>query len=121
MISGQRSRQSTSLLADPPQASLLFPARAYLHGALNPWQIPLSSLGSPGDQYICWPSRRFIANSSLRYAAEREGLEDCELMFMLRTVLEKRGEETPIVLSRRQGEHLRTTSSAHSLIASSAR
>ena len=63
----------------------------YLHWALNHWQIPLSSLGSPGDQYICWPSRRFIANSSLRYEAEREGLEDCELMFMLRAALEKRG------------------------------
>ena len=37
----------------------------YLHWALNHWQIPLSSLESPGDQYICWPSRRFIANSSL--------------------------------------------------------
>jgi len=63
----------------------------YLHWALNHWQIPLTSLNSPGDQYICWPSKRFIANSSLRYEAEREGLEDCELMFMVRDKLMKQG------------------------------
>lgn len=63
----------------------------YLHWALNHWSIPLSSLESPGDQYICWPSTRFIADSSLRYEAERDGLEDCELMFMLRRELERRG------------------------------
>jgi hypothetical protein len=63
----------------------------YLHWALNHWSIPLTSLGSPGDQYIAWPSHRYIANSSLRYEAEREGLEDCELMFMLRDALQKSG------------------------------
>ncbi len=63
----------------------------YLHWALNHWHIPLTSLNSPGDQYICWPSQRFIANSSLRYEAEREGLEDCELMFMVRDRLMKQG------------------------------
>jgi hypothetical protein len=69
----------------------LYDTTGYLHWALNHWHIPLTSLESPGDQYICWPSRRFIANSSLRYEAEREGLEDCELMFMLRDALRKRG------------------------------
>ncbi len=59
----------------------------YLHWALNHWSISLMSLQSPGDQYICWPSQRFIANSSLRYEAEREGLEDCELLFMVRDKL----------------------------------
>ncbi|MBU0610384.1 MAG: DUF4091 domain-containing protein, partial [Armatimonadetes bacterium] len=63
----------------------------YLHWALNHWHIPLTSLNSPGDQYICWPSKRFIANSSLRYEAEREGLEDCELLFMVRDKLMKQG------------------------------
>ena len=63
----------------------------YLHWALNHWSIPLTSLESPGDQYIAWPGRRYIANSSLRYEAEREGLEDCELMFMLRDALQKSG------------------------------
>jgi len=63
----------------------------YLHWALNHWQIPLTSLNSPGDQYICWPSKRFVANSSLRYEAEREGLEDCELMFMVRDKYMKQG------------------------------
>ncbi len=63
----------------------------YLHWALNHWQISLSSLGSPGDQYICWPSRRYIADSSLRYEAEREGLEDWELFTIYRQKLEASG------------------------------
>ena len=63
----------------------------YLHWALNDWHISLMSLQSPGDQYICWPSERFIADSSLRYEAEREGLEDCELMFMLEDAWRKNG------------------------------
>lgn len=62
----------------------IYDTSGYLHWALNWWSIPLTSLNSPGDQYITWPSKRWIANSSLRYEAEREGLEDCELMFMLR-------------------------------------
>jgi hypothetical protein len=69
----------------------IYDTSGYLHWALNHWHIPLTSLNSPGDQYICWPSRRFIANSSLRYEAEREGLEDCELMFMVRDAMQKRG------------------------------
>ncbi len=66
-------------------------SQGYLHWALNHWSIPLSSLDSPGDQYICWPAHRAVANSSLRYEAEREGLEDCELMFMVRDALMQRG------------------------------
>ena len=69
----------------------LYDTDGYLHWALNHWHIPLTSLESPGDQYICWPSKRFVANSSLRYESEREGLEDCELMFLLRDALEKQG------------------------------
>lgn len=65
----------------------IYDTSGYLHWALNWWSIPLTSLDSPGDQYITWPSKRWIANSSLRYEAEREGLEDCELMFMLRDKL----------------------------------
>ncbi len=76
--------------------NFIYDTSGYLHWALNHWRIPLTSLGSPGDQYICWPSDRFIANSSLRYEAEREGLEDCQLMFMLRQALQRRG------LSRKQ-------------------
>lgn len=64
----------------------------YLHWALNRWSIPLASLESPGDQYICWPSARFIADSSLRYEAEREGLEDAELMALVRDALQRRGQ-----------------------------
>jgi len=69
----------------------LYDTTGYLHWALDRWSIPLTSLGSPGDQYICWPSRRYVANSSLRYEAEREGLEDCELMFMVRDKLMQDG------------------------------
>lgn len=69
----------------------LYDTTGYLHWALNHWHHPLTSLQSPGDQYICWPSRHFVANSSLRYEAEREGLEDCELMFMLRDALVEGG------------------------------
>lgn len=69
----------------------LYDTDGYLHWALNHWQIPLTSLDSPGDQYITWPSKRFVGNSSLRYEAEREGLEDCELMFMVRDRYMKQG------------------------------
>jgi len=69
----------------------LYDTTGYLHWALDRWSIPLDSLKSPGDQYICWPSKRYVANSSLRYEAEREGLEDCELMFMVRDKLMERG------------------------------
>ncbi len=69
----------------------IYDTTGYLHWALNWWSIPLTSLNSPGDQYITWPSRRWAANSSLRYEAEREGLEDCELMFMLRDRFIKEG------------------------------
>ena len=67
----------------------------YLHWALNHWHIPLSSLQSPGDQYIVWPSQRFIANSSLRYEAELSGLQDCELMFELQRKLVAGGMTEP--------------------------
>jgi hypothetical protein len=80
----------------------IYDTTGYLHWALNHWQIPLSSLVSPGDQYIAWPSRRYIANSSLRYEAEREGLEDCELMFLVRDAIEKRG--VPRAAAQRQME-----------------
>jgi len=69
----------------------LYGTEGYLHWALNRWSIPLTSLESPGDQYICWPSTRFIADSSLRYEAEREGLEDADLMLAVRDALERRG------------------------------
>jgi hypothetical protein len=69
----------------------MYDTDGYLHWALDRWSIPLSSLESPGDQYICWPSRLFVSDSSLRYEAEREGLEDCELMFMLIDELMKGG------------------------------
>jgi len=78
----------------------IYDTTGYLQRALNWWGISLMSLESPGDQYICWPSKRFIANSSLRYEAEREGLEDCELMFALRDALTKRGRKRPDAQAR---------------------
>ncbi|MCC7495283.1 MAG: DUF4091 domain-containing protein [Fimbriimonadaceae bacterium] len=63
----------------------------YLHWALNWWDIPLTSLESPGDQYIVWPSTTTIANSSLRYESERDGLEEAELLLELRQRLIAKG------------------------------
>ncbi len=78
----------------------IYDTTGYLHWALNHWHISLMSLGSPGDQYITWPSRRFIANSSLRYEAERDGLDDCQLMFMLEDALIRRGIERDVAQAR---------------------
>jgi hypothetical protein len=69
----------------------LYNTEGYLHWALNRWSLPLTMLDSPGDQYVCWPSTRFVANGSLRYEAEREGLEDCELIAQVRRLLRERG------------------------------
>jgi len=56
-------------------------ATGYLHWALNQWHCRMGQF-SPGDEWIIWPGR-FRPNSSLRYEAQREGLEDCELLHML--------------------------------------
>ncbi len=69
----------------------IYDTYGYLHWALNWWQVPLNYLNSPGDQYIVWPSQRYIADSSLRFEAEREGLEDWQLMYLYRDTLQGTG------------------------------
>ncbi|HOX39454.1 MAG TPA: DUF4091 domain-containing protein [Candidatus Brocadiia bacterium] len=61
--------------------SYLFGVTGYLHWALNQWHIRMGNF-SPGDEWITWPGES-RPNSSLRYEAQREGLEDCELLHML--------------------------------------
>jgi hypothetical protein len=56
-------------------------ATGYLHWGLNHWSIPFGTF-APGDEWIVWPGRDG-PNSSLRYEAQRDGLEDCEYLWML--------------------------------------
>lgn len=63
----------------------------YLHWALNWWDVPLTNLDAPGDQWVVWPSDRFIVDSSLRFENEREGIEDWALMYQLREALMRQG------------------------------
>lgn len=69
----------------------LYGTTGYLHWALNRWSIDPFGLGSPGDTTIVWGSQRQIADSSLRYEAERAGIEDLELMYLAQEALEARG------------------------------
>jgi hypothetical protein len=59
----------------------LWDTAGYLHWALEWWDIDVESL-APGDSRIIWPGKEG-PNSSLRYEAQREGLEDCEMLSML--------------------------------------
>ena len=59
----------------------LYGATGYLHWGLNHWHIKFGAF-SPGDEWMTWPGRDG-PNSSLRYEAQREGLEDCEYLHML--------------------------------------
>ncbi len=59
----------------------LYHASGYLHWGLNHWDIPFNTF-SPGDEWMTWPGQSG-PNSSLRYEAQRDGLEDCEYLYML--------------------------------------
>jgi hypothetical protein len=59
----------------------LWGTSGYLHWALEWWNINVESL-APGDSRIIWPGKTG-PNSSLRYEAQREGLEDCEMLSLL--------------------------------------
>lgn len=54
-----------------------------LHWALNWWDADIYQFNAPGDSYVVYPGGRFIVNSSLRFEAHREGIEDWQLMEML--------------------------------------
>jgi len=79
----------------------LYGSTGYLHWALNRWSADLlGSLQSPGDTTICWPSRRDVANSSLRWEAERAGIEDLELMYLAQAALERQGLDREAAVAR---------------------
>ena len=59
----------------------LWDTSGYLHWALEWWNMDVESL-APGDSRIAWPGKTGIS-SSLRYEAQREGLEDCETLSLL--------------------------------------
>ncbi|MBM3475667.1 MAG: DUF4091 domain-containing protein [Armatimonadetes bacterium] len=59
----------------------LYDSRGYLHWGLNHWNIRFATF-APGDEWMVWPGRD-LPNSSLRYEAQRDGLEDCEYLAML--------------------------------------
>ncbi|MBM3501756.1 MAG: DUF4091 domain-containing protein, partial [Armatimonadetes bacterium] len=87
----------------------LYGATGYLHWGLNHWNIPFATF-APGDEWMVWPGQD-LPNSSLRYEAQRDGLEDCEYLTMLedaqRGVIEKLGargfqaEDRPTEIGRR--------------------
>lgn len=82
----------------------LYGTTGYLHWALNRWSADLlGSLQSPGDTTICWPSRRAVANSSLRWEAERAGVEDLELMYLAQAALERGGLDRDTAVERIRG------------------
>jgi len=59
----------------------LYDSEGYLHWGLNHWNIRFATF-APGDEWMVWPGRDG-PNSSLRYEAQRDGLEDCEFLRML--------------------------------------
>ena len=72
----------------------LYDTKGYLHWALNAWQCALGHF-SPGDEWITWKNATRGLNSSIRYEAMRDGLEDVQYLFLLedaqRRVAEKLG------------------------------
>jgi hypothetical protein len=59
----------------------LYGATGYLHWGLNHWNLQFGYF-APGDEWMVWPGRD-LPNPSLRYEAQRDGLEDCEYLAML--------------------------------------
>lgn len=82
----------------------LYGTTGYLHWGLNWWNIELGHF-SPGDEWIIWPGDDG-PHSSLRYEAQREGLEDCECLALLEDALRANGDPEPARLSREIGGKL---------------
>jgi hypothetical protein len=59
----------------------LYDSQGYLHWGLNHWNIEFGHF-APGDEWMVWPGRD-LPNPSLRYEAQRDGLEDYEYLQML--------------------------------------
>jgi len=84
--------------------SYLYGTKGYLHWGLNWWNLPLGNF-SPGDEWIIWPGEDG-PHSSLRYEAQRDGLEDCECLALLEDALRAKGDPDPARLSREIGGKL---------------
>jgi hypothetical protein len=76
----------------------VYGAPGYLHWGLNHWGIDFGHF-SPGDEWIMWPGERGPL-SSLRYEAQREGIEDHELLSMLEDRRRAAGDADPSARSR---------------------
>lgn len=70
----------------------LYDTKGYLHWALNQWSVPFLQF-SPGDNWIVWPSKTRVFDSSLRYEAQKSSLEDCQLLFQLEAVQRQMAEQ----------------------------
>jgi len=71
----------------------LYEAPGYLHWGLNWWSIEMGHF-SPGDEWVIWPGEDG-PHSSLRYEAQREGIEDYELLVMLEEKRRAAGDPDP--------------------------
>ncbi len=76
----------------------LYEAPGYLHWGLNWWNLKFGNF-SPGDEWIIWPGENG-PHSSLRYEAQREGLEDCEYLALLEDKHRAAGAADPSARSR---------------------
>jgi len=70
----------------------LYDTKGYLHWALNQWSVPFLTF-SPGDNWIVWPSKTRVFDSSLRYEAQKSSLEDCQLLFQLEAAQRRMAEQ----------------------------
>ena len=70
-----------------------FGATGYLHWGLNHWGIDFGHF-APGDEWIVWPGTRGPL-SSLRWEAQRDGIEDYEYLAMLERALQAKGVADP--------------------------
>lgn len=76
----------------------LYDAPGYLHWGLNWWNLKLGNF-SPGDEWIMWPGEDG-PHGSLRYEAQREGLEDCEYLSLLEDKHRAAGDADPAARSK---------------------
>lgn len=82
----------------PHWMNYLYGAPGYLHWGLNWWTIEFGHF-SPGDEWIVWPGE-YGPRSSLRYEAQREGIEDYEYLAMLEDLRRAAGDPDPGARSR---------------------
>ena len=67
----------------------------YLHWGYNhSWQADVNSQLAPGDAHLVWPGE-YGPRSSLRWEAQRLGIEDHELFCLLEDAYRRAGREDP--------------------------